>query len=48
MRQRVEELLHNLGIRIFDLIRFRAEKPSIDWQRKFAILVIRCFEEDIE
>jgi hypothetical protein len=42
------ELLSDLDIRIFQVIRFRAGKPSIGWQRKFAIIAIRCFEENIE
>jgi len=43
-----QELLRDLDIHIFHVIRFRAGKPSISWQRKFAIVAIRCFEEDIE
>jgi hypothetical protein len=43
-----QELLRDLDIRIFQVTRFRAGTPSIGWQRKFAIVAIRCFEEDIE
>ena len=43
-----QKLLRDLDIRIFQAIRFRTGQPSIDWQRKFTIVAIGCFEEDIE